>query len=233
MITGLPAKHGVSRSWRTSRRDAATDGRSTAPSLLAAAVVTGLTAVVASSAKAEDADVAQALIDGLRVGRVRSGGPRSSGLLGLRLVVVVDVFLRRRWGLARDLLVAVLLVMPQWAPSLAGVVESDWLPVEAHVLSRWGYPELRLAAATAVLVVAGPELVRWARVARHLGSSRSRRSARSCSAPLSRPRRSAALALGLGAGALVRLAFGSAAGVPPTAQVRRRPTRARHRGDAT
>ena len=29
-----------------------------------------------------------------------------------------------------------------------------------------------------------------------------------------------ALALGLGAGALVRLAFGSAAGVPPTAQVR-------------
>ena len=136
----------------------------------------------------------------------------------LALIVVLDVLLRRRWSLARDLLVAALLVVGA-SFVLGGLVESDWFPIESHLLSNWGYPELRLATAVAVLVVAGPELVRWARLlaawtvpfatvgAVVLGSGLP-------SGVL------AALALGLAAGSLVRLAFGSAAGVPPTGHVR-------------
>ena len=184
--------------------------------LVFAAIVAGLTAVVARSAAEHDADVAQALVavlgwaDSLwRVAFV--------GLLGLALVVVLDVLRCRRWSLARDLLVGLLFVAGLTAV-LGRVVESDWLPVDDHLLSRWGYPELRLATATAILVVTGPELVRWARLvaawtvpfatlgAIVLGSALP-------SGALG------ALALGLGAGALVRLAFGSAAGVPPTARV--------------
>jgi glycosyltransferase 2 family protein len=185
--------------------------------LLLSAIVIGLTAVVASSAERQDQDVAQALqtvlawADSLwRLAFV--------GLLVLALVVVLDVILERRWILARDLLVAALLVVGAGFV-LDGVVRSDWLPVEDHLLSNWGYPELRLATATAILVVTGPELVRRARLvaawtlpfatigAVVLGSGLP-------SGALG------ALALGLGAGAIVRLAFGSAAGVPPTDDVR-------------
>ena len=184
--------------------------------LVFAATVAGLTAVVARSAAKQEADVAQALItvfgwaDSLwRVAFV--------GLLVLALVGTLEVLLRRRWTLARDLLVA-LLVVAGLTAVLGRVAESDWLPVDDHLLSRWGYPELRLAAATAILVVTGPELVRWARVlatwavpfatvgAVVLGSALP-------SGALG------ALALGLGAGALVRLALGSAAGVPTTERV--------------
>ena len=79
------------------------------------------------------------------------------------MAVLVDALLHRRWTLVRDVLLAALLVVGA-SFVLAGVVESDWLPVEPHLLSNWGYPELRLATATAILVVAGPELVRWARL---------------------------------------------------------------------
>jgi glycosyltransferase 2 family protein len=184
--------------------------------LLLGAIVIGLTAVVASSAEDHDEEVARAFqsvlawADSLwRVAFV--------GLLGLALVVVLDVLRHRRWTLARDLLVAALLVVGA-SFVLDRVVESDWVPIESHLLSNWGYPELRLATAAAILVVAGPELVRWTRRvaawtipfatvgAVVLGSGLP-------SAALG------ALALGLGAGAVVRLAFGSAAGVPPTEQV--------------
>jgi uncharacterized membrane protein YbhN (UPF0104 family)/tRNA A-37 threonylcarbamoyl transferase component Bud32 len=185
--------------------------------LLLAAIVIGLTAVVASSAKRHDANVAEALQTVLAWA---DSAWRFSfvGLLVLALVVVLDVLLGRRWVLARDLLVTALLVVGAGFV-LDGVVESDWFPIEGHLLSNWGYPELRLATATAILVVAGPELVRWARLvtawaipfatigAVVLGSGLP-------SAALG------ALALGLGAGAIVRLAFGSAAGVPPTEHVR-------------
>lgn len=140
------------------------------------------------------------------------------GLLGLAAVIVVDVLLRRRWDLARDLLVAGVGVGGM-AFVLGWAVESDWFPLEVHLLSRWGYPEFRLAAATAVVVVVGPELVRTVRVVATwlvpvaaLGSVVL--GAALPSAAL------AGLALGLGAGALARVIFGSAAGVPPTAQVR-------------
>jgi uncharacterized membrane protein YbhN (UPF0104 family)/tRNA A-37 threonylcarbamoyl transferase component Bud32 len=185
--------------------------------LLLAAVVIGLTAVVASSAERQDEDVAQALhtvfawADSLwRIAFV--------GLLVLALVVVLDVILERRWTLGRDVLIAALLVVGAGFV-LAGVVESDWVPVEDHLLSNWGYPELRLATATAILVVAGPELVRWARLLAILTMPFATIGAVVLGSGLPSAALGA-LALGLGSGAIVRLAFGSAAGVPPTEHVR-------------
>jgi uncharacterized membrane protein YbhN (UPF0104 family)/tRNA A-37 threonylcarbamoyl transferase component Bud32 len=134
-------------------------------------------------------------------------------------LVVVAVLFRRRWDLARDVAVAVLIVVGV-GMILGGIVESDWFPVKLHALARWGYPELRLALVTAVLVVVGPELVRpvrlfaiWLVPSAALGAVVL--GAALPSAALG------ALALGLGAGALARLAFGTAAGIPPAADVRR------------
>jgi uncharacterized membrane protein YbhN (UPF0104 family)/tRNA A-37 threonylcarbamoyl transferase component Bud32 len=185
--------------------------------LVAAAIASGLTAAIARSAPGTDVDVAQALTTVLGW----AGALWRTvfvAVLVFALAIVIDVLLRRRWNLARDLLVAALVVVVV-GMGLGRVVESDWTPVEPHVLSRWGYPELRLAVATAVIVVAGPELVRRARVfatwlvpLAALGT-----------VPIGAALPSAALAglaLGLGGGAIVRLVFGSAAGVPPTAQVR-------------
>jgi uncharacterized protein (TIRG00374 family) len=185
--------------------------------LLAGALVVGLTAAIAHSAPADDQEVADALTTVLGWAEAvwRSA---VVALLVLGLAIVVTVLLRRRWILARDVLLALLLVGVAGVV-LAGVVVSDWVPVEGHLFSRWGYPELRLASTIAIVVVAGPELARWARVIATwlvpfavvaivaLGAALP-------SAAL------AALALGLGAGAFVRFAFGTVEGVPPTAQVR-------------
>ena len=185
--------------------------------LLVAAIVVGLTAVIARSAPEDDEVVAEALttVLGWAGALWRTA---FVGLLALAAVIVLDVLVRRRWSLARDLLVGAVVLMGAGAV-LGRVVESDWLPVEGHLLSSWGYPELRLAAAAAVVVMVGPELVRWARVfatwlvpLATLGTVVL--GAASPSAALG------ALALGLGVGAIVRIAFGSAAGVPPTEQVR-------------
>jgi glycosyltransferase 2 family protein len=140
------------------------------------------------------------------------------GLLVLALVMVIGVLMRRHWDLARDLLVAAL-VLAVAGMVLGRVVESDWLPAEGHLLSRWGYPELRLAAATAVVVIVGPELVRWVRLFATWLVPLATLGAVVLGAALPASALGA-LALGLGVGALVRLAFGSAAGVPPTEQVR-------------
>jgi glycosyltransferase 2 family protein len=185
--------------------------------LLFAATVIGLTAVVASSAERRDADIAQALqtvlgwADSLwRLAFVV--------LLLLALVVALDVLLQRRWSLARDLLVAALLAVATGFV-LGGLVESDWVPIDDQLLSNWGYPDLRLASATAILVVAGPELVRWVRLAAAWTLPFASIGAVVLGAG---PPSGAlgALALGLAAGATVRLVFGTAAGVPPTEHVR-------------
>ena len=173
--------------------------------LLLAAVVIGLTAVAASSAEDYDEDVARALQTVLAwansVWRLAF-----VGLLVLALVVVVEVVLRRRWSLARDLLVAAMLVLGA-AIVLAGAVESDWLPIESHLLSNWGYPELRLATAVSILVVAGPELARWARRLAFWSIPFATLGAVVLGA--GRPTAAlGALALGLGAGAVVRLGRG-------------------------
>ena len=140
-------------------------------------------------------------------------------VLLVALAIVVAVLVRRRGDLARDLLVAALGVAGLGVV-LGRVVASDWIPVEPHVLSHWGYPELRLAGATAVIVVVGPELVRWVRVLATWLVPLAALGAIVTGAAL--PSESlAALAVGLGAGATVRLIFGTAAGVPRSAEVRK------------
>jgi hypothetical protein len=124
--------------------------------------VVGLSAAIARSAPEQDERVAKALATVLGW----AGGFWRTlfvCVLGLALVIVVDVLVQRRWKLVRDLL-ATALVLFAAAPLLGGAVESNWLPVERHVLLQRGYPELRLAGATAVLVVIGPELVRPVRL---------------------------------------------------------------------
>ena len=185
--------------------------------LLLAAIVIGLSAVIASSAPGQDRDVAQALttVFGWAGALWRTA---FFGVLGLAVVLVVDVVLRRRWDLVRDLLLAALGVAGA-AIVLGQVVESDWFPLKAHLLARWGFPELRLAGATAVMVVVGPELVRSVRLLATWLVPLASLGAVVLGASLPSGGLGG-LALGLAAGAIARLAFGTAAGVPPTAQIR-------------
>src|SRR5512133_1840043 len=71
--------------------------------LVVGAIVAGLTAVVASSAPATDANIAQALMTVLGW----AGGLWRTvfvGLLVLAVIVVVDTVVCRRWDLTRDVL---------------------------------------------------------------------------------------------------------------------------------
>jgi uncharacterized membrane protein YbhN (UPF0104 family)/tRNA A-37 threonylcarbamoyl transferase component Bud32 len=174
--------------------------------LLLAAIVIALTAVVASSAERDDKELAQALQTVL--GWADSlWGLAFAGVLVLVIVVALGVLLQRRWRLARDLLVAALLAVAVGVV-LGGVVESDG-----------GYPELRLATATGMLVVAAPELVRGVRLAAAWALPFATVGTVVLGAGLPSAALGA-LALGLAAGATVQLAFGTAASVPPTAHVR-------------
>jgi glycosyltransferase 2 family protein len=182
-----------------------------------AAILAGLAAVVARSAPEVDDDVSRAL------DAVLGWAPYFWRLvyvlaLALALVVVVDVVLRRRWILVRDILLGSVIVIAAGVP-LERIVTTKWSQVEGHVFSNWGFPELRLATAAAILAVAGPELVRPVRLlaawlvalaavgAIVLGVG-------TMSQILG------ALAVGLGTGALVRFVFGSTAGMPSTERVR-------------
>ena len=184
--------------------------------MAAAAILTGLTAVVARSAPDVDEEISHALAT------VLGWAPNFwravfLGALALAIVIVVDVLARRRWLLARDLLIA-LIVVGVAGSVLGRIVDSEWSRADAHVLSNWGFPELRLASVVATFVVAGPELVR---PVRRLAISLVGLGALGAVVlDVGLPSQVlAALALGLGVGALVRLAFGSAAGVPPTVRV--------------
>jgi uncharacterized membrane protein YbhN (UPF0104 family)/tRNA A-37 threonylcarbamoyl transferase component Bud32 len=185
--------------------------------LATAALVLGLSAVIASSALEHDEAVARALttVLGWANGLWRT---LFVCLLALALVIVADVLLRRRWDLMRDLVVAGLVLLGATA-LLGGIVESDWLPLNAHLLSQWGYPDLRLAAATALLVVVGPELVRPVRVVAAWLVPLAALGAIVFAAALPSAVL-AALALGLASGALVRLVFRTAAGFPPTGEIK-------------
>ena len=185
--------------------------------LIVGAGVAALSTVIVSSAPKQDHEVAHALMTilGWAGGIWRAA---FVALLVLALLIVADVLLRARWDLARDLLVTVVLLAGV-ATLLGGSVTSNWALVERHPLADWGYPDLRLALATAVLVVVGPELVRpvrlfaiWLVPLAAVGAIAF--AAALPSAVL------AALSLGLACGSLVRLAFGTAAGVPPTDDVR-------------
>jgi uncharacterized membrane protein YbhN (UPF0104 family)/tRNA A-37 threonylcarbamoyl transferase component Bud32 len=185
--------------------------------LLLAAVVLGLSAAIASAAPRQERDVD----DALRTVFGWAGGFWDAAFvcaLLLALTVVVDVLVRRRWDLARDLLVAGVLMVGT-AVVLGGAVDDNWLPIRVHILAGWGYPELRLALATGVLVVVGPALVRPARVlAFWLMPLAALGAIVLQAAPMASTL--GALALGLAAGSVVRIAFGSAAAVPPVSEVR-------------
>ena len=184
--------------------------------LLAAATVAGLTAVIAASAPGVDADVAAGLATVLGW----AGGLWKTLFVLLQafaLVVLVDTVVRRRFDLTRDALVA-LLVLAGTGAVLGAVVESDWFPVEGHVLAHWGYPDLRLGSATAIIVVVGPELVRSVRVVAAWLIPLAALGAVAIGAAL--PSEAlGALSVGVFAGALVRLVFGSAAGIRPVSIV--------------
>src|SRR5262249_7345230 len=122
------------------------------------------------------------------------------------------------WDLVRDVAVALALEVVL-AVLLGRAVVSDWLPFGSHLLSNWGFPEIRIAAATAILGVAAPELGRPGRRVAALGVGLSALGAVALGAAL-RSAAFAALALGLGAAAVVRLVFGTAAGFPPAETIR-------------
>ena len=209
------------RSWELALLTPAEPGRRNrrtidATFLVVASLATGLTAVAARSAHGVDADIAAALA------LVFGWAPnlwRAVFVLTLAFaaVILADVLARRRWLLACDLFSALLFVAV--AGSFLGrIVDHDWNETDAHVFSNWGFPELRLAGAMAVFAVAGPELVRPARLLAVwlVGGAAIGAVVLGTGLP---SQVLGAIALGVGAGALVRLVFGSAAGIPPIARV--------------
>jgi glycosyltransferase 2 family protein len=181
-------------------------------------LTTALAAVVAQSAPDVDGEIAEALA------AVLGWAPnlwRATLVLALAFafLIVGDVLLRRRWALARDVLLAIVTVAIIGSV-LGRIVDlAWWSEAEAHVFSNWGFPEFRLAGAMTVFAVAGPELVRPARVLSFWLVGMAGLGAMVLGTGLS-SQVLGAIALGLGVAALVRLAFGSAAGVPPTDRVR-------------
>ena len=131
----------------------------------------------------------------------------------LAVLIVLAIVVRRRWALGRDLLVAVAVVIA--ASILLGrLVESGWFAIDFGVWSPWGFPEVHIACVAALVAVAAPGAGPAGPAARPLagraggargGRARGRSSVRRRWAPW----RSASAR-----GAVVRLAFGSAAGVP-------------------
>ena len=181
------------------------------------ALLTGAAAVIAASAPEEDEDVGQAVVTilGWAEGFWRA---LVVTLLALAVVIVVAILVRGRWRLARDVVVA-LAVLAGVGSILGRVVGTSWVAIDNDLWSRWGFPEYRLAAAVAVAAVVGPELV--VPVRRLLGWLVALGAVALLAVASALPSDVlAALALGLGAGALVRLLFGSAAGVPPTDVIR-------------
>jgi glycosyltransferase 2 family protein len=180
-------------------------------------IVLGLAAAIAYSAKPQDEQVARALGTVFGWAEVFWRVAFVSAIV-LALLVAVDALVRLRWLLVRDIVVA-LAVEFGLGMLLGEAVISDWTPLKPHLLARWGFPELRLAGVTAILVVSGPELVR---PARRLAFALVLLAATGVVA-LGAALPSAALAglsFGLAGAAAVRLAFGTAAGVPPSARIR-------------
>jgi hypothetical protein len=114
-------------------------------------------AVIARSAPAEDEAVADSMETVLGWAEGFWRGVVIVFLL-LGLAIVLDCFVRGRWDLARDVVVA-LVVLAGIGSVLGQVVGPDWLAVDDDLWTRWGFPEYRLAVVTAVAAVVGPELV--------------------------------------------------------------------------
>ena len=188
-----------------------------ATALVLASLVTGLAAALARSAPDVDTEIVEALA------ALLGWAPslwRAAFVLALAFAALIagDIALRRRWTLARDLLLAVVVVAIVGS-ILGRMVDMDWFQAEPQVFSNWGFPEFRLAGAVAIFAVAGPELVRPARLLSFwvVGAAGLGAVVLGTGLP---SQVLGGIALGLAAGALVRLALGSAAGVPPTERVR-------------
>ena len=211
----------VNRSWNVALLTAAEPGRRNrrtidAAFLIIAAVGIGLAATVARLAPDVDADIARALatVFGWAPNVWRAAFVFT---LAFALLIIGDAIFRRRWILVRDL-VAGLVVVLLIGALLGRIVDSDWILAEPHVFSNWGFPEFRLAFAVAVFAIASPELVRPARVVSTVLVAAAGLGATVLGTGLP-SQVLGAVALGLGAGALVRLALGSAAGVPAVTRV--------------
>jgi glycosyltransferase 2 family protein len=183
----------------------------------AAAAVAGLEAVVARSAPETDDEIGQAVATllGWAPGVWRAGIVVT---LALALLIVAAALVRRRWVLVRDLLTALALVAAI-ASLLAQIVNSESVQVEVDPLSQWGFPDVRIACVVAVIAVASPELVRPARLLATWLVALASLGVVALGIALPADML-AGLAVGLGAGAAVRLALGSPLGVPPIARVR-------------
>ena len=183
----------------------------------AAAALAGLQAVVARSAPETDEEIGRAVATLLGWA---SGVWRAVIVLTLAIafLIVVDALVRRRWLLVRDVLITLALVAAV-ASALAQVVASEWAHLEVDPLSLWGFPDVRIACVVAVIAVARPELVHPVRLLAIwlVGLASLGAVALGIAMPADVL---AGLAVGLGAGAVVRLALGSPLGAPPIARVR-------------
>ncbi len=181
------------------------------------AVLTGAAAAISNQAPAKDADVGEAIVTVLGWAPALWRTVVVATIL-LCVVLLVALVVRRRWALGRDALLAlgVLALVGSTAGRLVG---PDWFALDDRLWSRWGFPEFRLAAVVVVATVVGPELVTplrrllvWLLVLSGLGLL-----ALGAALPSDVL---AAFGLGLASALLIRLAFGSAAGIPPTQEVR-------------
>jgi glycosyltransferase 2 family protein len=184
--------------------------------LVFAAAVCGLVGAAASQAPAQDARVARNVIAVLGWAEAL-WRTAFVGVLALAAIVLVGLVVRRRKFIGRDVATGLALEVGL-AVLLARAVEADWTPFAGHLLSRWGFPEVRIASATTILIVAGPELVRPIRRVAMLLIVLSAFGAVALGAALPSAALGA-LALGLGAAGITRLIWGTAAGFPPAATI--------------
>jgi uncharacterized membrane protein YbhN (UPF0104 family)/tRNA A-37 threonylcarbamoyl transferase component Bud32 len=184
--------------------------------LALASISCGLVGAAASQAPAVDARVARNVIFALGWAEAL-WRTAFVGVLALAGIVLVGLVVRRRKFIGRDVATA-LAVEVGLAVLLARVVDSDWTPFGAHLLSRWGFPEVRVASAATILIVAAPELVRPIRRIAFLLIFLSAIGAVALGAALPSAALGA-LALALGAAGITRLIWGTAAGFPPAAAI--------------
>src|SRR5262249_54648505 len=108
-----------------------------------AAIVCGLVAAAGSQAPAQDARAARNVIAVLGWAEAL-WRTAFVGVLVLAGIVLVGLVVRRRRFIGRDVATG-LAIEIGLAVLLARAVDSDWTPFEGHLLSRWGFPEVRIA----------------------------------------------------------------------------------------
>ncbi|MGO4257369.1 lysylphosphatidylglycerol synthase domain-containing protein [Marmoricola sp. RAF53] len=183
---------------------------------VATTVLAGTAALVARGAGEQDRAVADAVVT------VLGWAPAVWHLVLLGtaagcLAIVVAALVQRRWLLLRDVGVALGLLLGLGAV-LSRVVADDWWTAGTP-WGRWGFPDQRLGVVVALAVVAGAELVTGVR--RALGWAVVASAAGLVALGAALPSEVlGALALGLAAGTTTRVLLGSAAGFPPSADVR-------------